>query len=363
MANPEHLKIIKSGGSTWNKWRTEHRLAQPNLEGADLTGVQLNNAYLRDANLRGVSLRRASLQNANLNYAKLDRASFDFADLEDTAMSMANLTNATFFSSRLVKTNLMHSDLQGANFAGAVVSKTRFAHAHVGRTIFAAIDLSDVDGLEDLEHSGPSIIDVETFNKSRGKIPERFLRGCGLSDWQIETVKLYQPDLSNEQINDILYTVHGLRASQAIQINPLFISYSHKDDSFVNQLERHLNSKGIRFWRDIHHATAGRLETQVDRAIRLNPTVLLILSSSAVQSDWVEHEVKLARRLARELGRDVLCPISLDDSWKTCHWPERLLEQIMEYHVLDFSSWNDASTFHRMFLRLIEGLDLFYKKL
>jgi hypothetical protein len=112
----------------------------------------------------------------------------------------------------------------------------------------------------------------------------------------------------------------------------------------------------------VHHATAGRLERQVDRAIRFNPTVLLILSENAVGSDWVEHEVRLARSLEKEMGRDVLCPIALDDSWKECRWPERLVEQIMEYNVLDFSGWEDCNSFDRMFRRLVEGLNLFYQK-
>ena len=61
---------------------------------------------------------------------------------------------------------------------------------------------------------------------------------------------------------------------------------------------------------------AGRIETQIDRAIRQNPTVLLVLSENSLNSDWVEHEVRTARGLEKEIGRDVLCPVALDDSWK-----------------------------------------------
>jgi hypothetical protein len=127
-------------------------------------------------------------------------------------------------------------------------------------------------------------------------------------------------------------------------------------------MEIHRKEKGIRFWRDVHHATSGRLEKQIDRAIRLNPTVLLVLSTHSVQSDWVEHEARLACQLEKELGRDIICPVALDDSWKMCHWPARLREQIMEYNILDFSKWEDEAFFGRMFTKLIDGLDLFYKE-
>jgi hypothetical protein len=127
-------------------------------------------------------------------------------------------------------------------------------------------------------------------------------------------------------------------------------------------MEKYFNESGIRFWRDIHDATAGRLEKVVDRAMRQNPTVLLVLSENSVKSDWVEHEARSARDLEKELGRDVLCPVALDDAWKDCKWPARLREQIEEYHVMDFSNWKDDAEFTRKFGKLVEGLDLFYKE-
>jgi hypothetical protein len=195
-----------------------------------------------------------------------------------------------------------------------------------------------------------------------GKLPEAFLRGCGLSDVEIEFARLYNPDLPNEEINKIVYRIYDLRATRAIQVSPLFISYSHADKPFVDHLDSALVEKGIRFWRDIHDATAGRLETQIDRAIRQNPTILLILSKNSLNSDWVQHEVRKGRDLEKELGRDALCPVALDDSWKSAPWPARIMEQIMEYNILDFSGWDDETAFEAKFSKLLSGLDLFYKK-
>jgi hypothetical protein len=113
--------------------------------------------------------------------------------------------------------------------------------------------------------------------------------------------------------------------------------------------------------RDIHHATAGRLETQIDRAINLNDIVLLVLSEHSTNSDWVEHETRKAREKEKQTGKDALCPVALDDSWKTCRWPERLREQIMEYNILDFSGWQDEKVMQAMFSKLLNGLSIFYK--
>ena len=86
---------------------------------------------------------------------------------------------------------------------------------------------------------------------------------------------------------------------------------------------------------------AGKVEKQIDRAIRLNPTLLLVLSEHSVESDWVRWEVEQARRLEKETGQDILCPVALDASWKTCKWPGPLRSQIEDYNVLDFSEWRD----------------------
>ena len=95
--------------------------------------------------------------------------------------------------------------------------------------------------------------------------------------------------------------------------------------------------------------------------MRLNPTVLLILSENSINSDWVEHEAESARELEKELGRDVLCPVALDDSWKDCKWDKRLRRQIEKYNILDFSQWKDEEVFSRQFSRLVDGLDIYYK--
>ena len=81
-----------------------------------------------------------------------------------------------------------------------------------------------------------------------------------------------------------------------------------------------------------------------------------------IKSDWVEHEVRTACGLEKELGRDALCPIALDDSWKSSPWPKHVMEQVMEYNILDFSKWEDDTVFEEMFAKLLNGLDLFYKK-
>jgi len=386
MANPEHLEILKQGVEVWNKWRLENPGIMPDLSEANLREADLREANLRKANLieadliyadlRDANLREANLSRAELNEAYLFGADLSGANLVRAEINEANLNRAYLSRAYLSKANLIYADLRdadlrdanlaGANLAGADLARANlsdcnFENVFFGFTVLANVDLSATDGLERIRHHAPSHLSTETIQRAQGKLPEVFLRGCGLSEFDIEYTKLYNPDLSNQEIDEILYRMHDLRAHQSLQISPLFISYSHADSKFVEKVEGQLNDKGIRFWRDVHHATAGRLEKQIDRAIQHNPTVLLILSENSTNSDWVEHEVRTARKLEKELGRDVLCPVALDDSWKNPAWPQRVMEQVMEYNIVDFSKWEDDNEFEKQFKKLIDGLDIFYK--
>ena len=331
MANSEHVAKLQEGIEAWNAWREQNRDIWPDLRRANLRGANLRGVDLRGANLCGVDLRRADLGDADFRGANLSRS------------------------------NLREADLHGADLRWAELGEANLIDVGLYETIFANVDLTAVKGLESCIHCGPSIINHRTLAQS-GELPLAFLQGCGLSDWEIESAKLYQPDLQSTEIAEVVTHIHNLRSESPIQIHNLFISYSHADNSFIEYLEGHLKKRRVRFWRDVHDAPAGPLEKIVVRAMRHNPTVLLILSARSVESDWVEFEAEQARKLEKELDRHVLCPVALDDSWKMCKWSGVLRNQIKKYNVLDFSCWQDTSDFEGIFKRLLSGLDLFYKK-
>ena len=310
MANQEQLQILKQDILAYNRWRDKNPAVEIDYYQADLHGFDLSGADLWRANLGKAKLTRAKLIGTNLLGTSLSEADISGANLKDANLGAADLTLANLYEAILIEANLNGSILNGANLNRANLSganlnhaqlvETNFSNAFLAETMFVNVDLSQVIGLETVHHLTPSVISQSTITISKGRIPEVFLRGCGFNDIEIEQAKLAHPDITNKDIDEILYRIHDLRANRSIQISPLFISYSHADAPFVDKLETILDEKGVRFWRDIHHATAGRLEKQIDRAIRITPTLLVILSKNSTNSDWVEHEVRLARELAKE---------------------------------------------------------------
>lgn len=322
--------------------------ADTNFSGAVLQNAEFAYADLRDSNFTGVNLNRAVLVGANLCGANLFQADLTDADLYAADLSHAYLCGA----------NLSNADLSRANLTNAVLHSTKFSHAICTETTFLDVDLRKVDALDKIQHAGPCPISTSTFDHSSGQIPDIFLRGCGLSPWQLLAVRLHDPDLSPADFADIQQRIFDERM-KGYFLNGIFISYSRNDEGFVDKLYGRLREEGANVWLDREHAVAGSLEKQVHRAIRLNDIVVLVLSEASVQSDWVEAELDWARTKEKDTGREVLCPIALDDSWKEKVQGSVLWRKVKEKNVLDFSKWQTGG-FNPQFEKLIRGMKVNY---
>jgi uncharacterized protein YjbI with pentapeptide repeats len=253
MANQEHLDILKRGEEVWNQWRKEHTDIQPNLSRANLRGtifigVNLEGTDLRDAilfrasflraNLAYITLSGASLYEAELKGAVLSGANLYGADLKGATLSGASLSNANLADARLKEVNFWRANLSGANLSGANLCGANLCGANLNRanlsgadlsganlckaevawTLFTDMDLSKVEGLETVQHYGPSSIGIDTIIRSQGKIPDIFLRNAGVPNSIIEII----PSL--------------VGSLKPIDFYSCFISCSSKDQCFAERL-------------------------------------------------------------------------------------------------------------------------------
>jgi len=185
MASQEHLQIIKQGVEAWNKWREAHPEIQPDLFRADLSGADLSGADLMGADLMGAKLSRADLSRANLFRADLSRA-------------------------------------------------------YLLLTRFAWQDLTTVQGLDTIEHLGPSFIDFETVILPRmSPTLVSFLRGTGASSYLIEALQ------------------GTILPPQPISVN-VFISFARADQALCQQLRHHPQSPGTRWDNHDHSGCCSR---------------------------------------------------------------------------------------------------------
>jgi uncharacterized protein YjbI with pentapeptide repeats len=375
MANDEHLARLAQGIEVWNEWRARNpgekldlrdavvigkslrgvnlnradlrqaRLPRADLQQADLSGADLSGAYLREANLSGANLSgahlfgadmggasfvAANLRNAELQTALLTQAKLTGADVSDAKLNLTRLHGADLTRARLTGANLLKAD-----FTEAVLNQTDFAGAYLYFTVFAYSYLAGAIGLEKVEHWGPSIIDPYTLSRS-GELPISFLRGCGLPDGFIE----YLPSLR----------------TGAIQFYSCFISYSSRDQDFADRLYADLQNRGVRCWFAPDDLPIGaKTWDAIDEAIRLRDKLLLILSKSLIESEWVEDEVNKAYAEERSRKQVVLFPVRIDNAVMSTAepWAVKLRDQ---RNIGDFRRWGEPAEYQRSLERLLRDL-------
>ena len=349
MANPEHLKFLKEKwlfksfkrSDSWYRWRQEHRDIVPDLRDAFLFRRDLRNKNFAGADLRG----------ANLVGAILSWADFRKADLRG-----ALCNSADFFRADLTDVVLTGADMTQVNFSGCILNGTNFEGTLLGGTTFGDNDLLSAKGLESAAHLLPSTLGMDTLRKCKGKLPRDFLRGCGLTDFEIEAVKLHNRHLTSTEVSRVLRDVADAYVGRLFQYHSCFISYSSKNCEFTERLYADLQSKGVRCWfapKDLKIGDPFR--KRIDDAIRTHDKLLIVLSSDSVSSSWVEKEVETAFEKERQQNRIVLFPIRLDVAVMETQevWAADIRRT---RHIGDFSAWKDYDLYKKAFDRLIQDL-------
>ena len=315
-------------------------LTNANLREANLTEAKLSLADLIGANLLGAYAFQSDFSGANLLQADLCRANFRGTDFRgaDLGQSLAHNTNFSAAS-------LCDANLEAASLIGVKLDGTDFAEALVFNTVFADVDLSEAKGLECVEHSGPSTLGIDTILRSSGKIPDAFLRGCGVPEEFIAYI--------------------GSIVGRPIEYYSCFISYSTKDQAFADRLYADLQAKGVRCWFAPHDIRGGRkIHEQIDEAIRVHDKLLLILSEHSMASDWVGTEIADARERESQEKKQMLFPITIAPFEEVKHWKKfdadrgtDSAREIREYYIPDFSRWeSDNAAYQKEFEKLVAAL-------
>lgn len=326
MANPEHLRILEQGVDVWNRWREENRSIRPDLSNINLSNTSLYGASLSVTNLSGTNLTKADLTGAHLTATNCTGAN----------LTEANLTYADLFNTKLFRANLTKSMILSATLYSINLSETNFRLCTFSFTSVVDTDLRGAKHLEEVNHGAPSFIDIATIFKSKGNIPESFLRGCGVPENFIQ----YMSSLTGK----------------AFDFYSCFISYSSKDQGFAERLHADLQNKGVRCWFAPEDMKIGdKIRDRIDQSIRLHDKLLLVLSESSINSEWVEDEVESAYEQEKKRNKTVLFPIRLDDAVMDTDkaWAAKLRRS---RNIGDFTRWKDHDSYQKALDRLLRDL-------
>lgn len=347
MANKAHLALFNQGLDVWNKWRNEHMWDEADLRGLrrsrrKLMRVDFREVMLDGACLRGTRLDHAWLYNAYLMKADLRGANLSFAKLGETFLNEADLRGANLTGADLTGADLTGADLRGANlaqafFCGANLSGTDLSHAKCVTTTFVEMNLSSAKGLVAVEHHGPSFIGIDTIYKSKGNIPELFLRGAGVP----------------ENFITFMYSL----TERAFDFYSCFISHSNKDKLFCERLYNDLQAKGIRTWYFPESAQWGNtVWGEIDRSIKVYDKLIVVCSKNSLNSNPVMREIERALNREDKERKNILFPITLDN-YVFEGWEHPRKVDLLNRVIGSFHGWNrDATKYDAAFQKLLKAL-------
>jgi hypothetical protein len=216
----------------------------------------------------------------------------------------------------------------------------------MGQTVFAHLEFETCVGLDSVKHIAPSSIAIECLYRSGNNLPLAFLRGAGLPEILLD----YLPSL--------------IEAGGPVQFHSCFISYSHTDEAFARRLWNSMRNERIRVWYAPEEMQGGKkLFEQIDRAIHLHDKLIIILSKESISSNWVETEIRRAKKEEKLKGERKLFPIRLCDMETLKAWAcfdsdsgRDIAQDIREYFIPDFSSWTKPGKFENEFGKLCRDL-------
>jgi len=180
-------------------------------------------------------------------------------------------------------------------------------------------------------------IGIDTIFRSRGKIPDIFLRGAG--------------------VPEIFITYAQSLVANPIEFYSCFISHSHQDQQFCDRLYADLQAKSVRCWYFPEDATWGKsVWGEIDSSIRIYDKLVVVCSESSLNSPAVIREIERALQREDKEKKEVLFPIRIDDHLFD-RWDHPRKADVVAKVVGDFRDWNEHNTYSKNFDKLLKALN------
>ena len=130
-------------------------------------------------------------------------------------------------------------------------------------------------------------------------------------------------------------------------MHDIFISYSHKDQEWVNKFANILVDRGYKVWWDKDLIASQDYAAVIEDALNSTQCILTVWSANSVKSKWVRAES------ARGFNQDIMVPILIEDA--------KIPIPYDSVHTVDLRNW-DGNASHNDFKDVINGLDWLLKR-
>lgn len=219
----ECAKDINYGFIKWSEWRKDFQVGIPNLENAQLKGIQLLNYDFTKANLNGINFSDAKLIDCNFGDATLENANFEKANCSFSLFHKAILKGANFNNSELINTVMVNS-----NCSNAIFTNSSIVQNLSGGADFSGVDFSNskiiLSNLVECNLTQSKFINtfLSGSNISRSNLNDSIIKSStifGLSAWGVSTENSVHENLTiTNDYDESIITVDDLEIASFIYL-------------------------------------------------------------------------------------------------------------------------------------------------
>jgi hypothetical protein len=362
----------------------------------DLSGLRLQRRGSRIESLVGCNFTDCMFSDCVFGAADFSSSCFDGAEFELCNGSEAKFIDCTFRRAHLMESAFIGADFFRSTFVDAHLSSVDFGEAFFGnvqldmtkvigcqfeqavfgfgaisRSIFGACNMDEVTVV------APCDIDAETVSLTLRLAPTSIREGMterggpivdaatGLLRARTLSVARFfvSAGVEREMVRQYSGT-DDWSSSIPAKYGSVFISYSSVDHDFATSLHQYLSAQGVGVWFAPHDIRGGRrIEDQLSAAITEHSKLVLVLSESSMQSNWVATELLMALDLERQTGSQKLYPIRVVPFDTVRDWRlfdsdhgKDLAKVVREYYIPDFTEWRNGVQFGIAANRLLQDL-------
>ncbi len=200
-------------------------LYRANLQGTNFQGAYLGGACLKEANLQGANLREADLGRANLKGADLTGACLVGADLSKAKLAGVKCYGTSFTRANLTEVVLTGAQLWGSDLTRADLTKANLSGANVWMSDFGASNLTEADLTEadlgwawsESPDNGPVLL--QGANLSGANLSDAKLRNAIFARANLSRANLFSADLHGADLSEADFTGADLAESDFVGAN------------------------------------------------------------------------------------------------------------------------------------------------
>ncbi|QEY13692.1 pentapeptide repeat-containing protein [Cellvibrio sp. KY-YJ-3] len=212
------LHELRQGASAWNQWRKKGAPATINLDGVELTAMDLSHYDLSKVSLRNATITHCVFKQADLIWANCDSSQLQHNDFSQAKLIATNLTRCDLSYSQLRLANLLtanttnatleHIDFRGQDISGLMLRDVSLAGSNLEGQQLARVDLTNTDltgaNLRGADLSGALLVgaclqdcDLQDANLTGAQCKSVNLAGVSLRGMDLNKVDFTNADLSN----------------------------------------------------------------------------------------------------------------------------------------------------------------------